>query len=115
MTDSDREEWGRWDDLDRTSFGCKETDGYLSVYTGTAPLPSPVLRWLAQLAGVRLWSTEPDIVRATEDAALLVAERTGKRTFSLHKPMTPANSRKSKKTHELHMKKGEVRLFTTGY
>jgi hypothetical protein len=112
ITDKNIESWGIWDDLGETALAGKEYDGYFSVYTGTAPLPIPVLSWLTKLAKVQLWSTESDIVRATQDAAMLVATTTGKRTFTLHKPMSFVNGEETKRMHELDLEKGEVRIFT---
>jgi hypothetical protein len=70
------------------------------------------LRWLANKATARLWSSEADIVRATEDAAMLVATTSGKRILALHKPMSMIGGSGARSVHELTLEKGEVRLFS---
>ncbi len=71
---------GTWSDSEEIAFASKEYDGFTSVYVGTGPMPVELLRWIAARAGVRLWSSEPDNVRATKDAAMLVATDEGERT-----------------------------------
>ncbi len=112
IADKTAEEYGVWDDMAETAFAAREYSGYHSVYTGTAPLPIPVLRWLANKAGARLWSSESDIVRATEDAAMLVATTSARRSFNLHKPMSAIGDDTARSRHVLDLKKGEVRLFS---
>ncbi|MEE4311410.1 MAG: hypothetical protein V2J62_06025 [candidate division KSB1 bacterium] len=109
--EGDAEVWGVWEDSGEPAFAGRQMNGYYSVYTGTAPLPALLLRWLAKRANVRLWSTESDIVRATEDAAMLVATTTGERTLTLHKALALVQGGDASRTHELNMERGEVRLF----
>ena len=111
VTSGDAEQFGVWDDLGETAFAGREYQGFQSVYTGAAPLPAQVLRWLAKRAEARLWSSESDIVRATQDAAMLVATSSGERTLTLHKPMALAGGGESGSTHRLNLKRGEVRVF----
>ncbi len=114
VTDRDIEQWGEWADLGKTAVAGKKYDGYYSLYSGTAPLPNPVVRRLVKNADARLWSTEPDIVRATEDAVMIVATDTGKRTLTLPKKMVPVEGGTARKTFDLAMQKGEVKIFTAG-
>jgi hypothetical protein len=111
VRDRDVEILGRWADNALPAFVRKQIDGYTSVYVGTAPLPVPVLRWLCRQAGAKLWSTEGDIVRASEDAVMLVATSGGKRRLDMHKNMLQVNGRKQGRTLELDMKRGEVGVF----
>ncbi len=104
---------GVWEDLQETAFALKDYDGYQSVYSGTAPLPNPILRWLANAADVRLWSSQPDIVRATEDAVMIVATKTGKRKLTLPKAMVPVEGGKKRSVFDLEMEVGEVKIFTS--
>ncbi|MGH7456842.1 MAG: hypothetical protein ACRENG_36165, partial [bacterium] len=78
---------GYWTDCHEVAFAWKEFEGWNSVYVGSAPLPVEILRWLTKRAGAELWSTQPDIVMATQDAAVIVATSEGERTLTLPKPM----------------------------
>jgi hypothetical protein len=112
VSDEAANEWGIWDDTGATAFAGREVAGYHSVYCGTAPLPIPLVRWLAQKANVRLWSDKSDIIRATEDAAMIVATSGGHRKLTLQKPMAPVEGGNMNKRHDLNLEKGEVRIFT---
>jgi len=107
----DSKSLGLWQDMDEVAFAMKEHEGYKSVYVGSAPLPSLILRWLAEQAEVSLWSSEPDIVRATEDAAMIVATEEGARKLTLHKLMADVNGGMAQREHLLNMDFGEVKLF----
>jgi hypothetical protein len=102
---------GVWTDCGRKACGIKAMDGWRSVYMGTAPLPIEVLRWLAGLAGARLWSTKADIVLAAQDAALFVAGTEGKRTVTLHKPLAPWGEGEPRGSVTLDTAEGDVTLF----
>ncbi len=102
---------GTWSDNDEIAFASREYNGFTSVYAGTGPLPVEVLRWLAGRAGVRLWSSKPDNVRATRDAAMLVASDEGERVLRLPRAMAPAQGGVAATEHRLSMEFGEVRLF----
>ncbi len=104
---------GEWSDLKEPAMARIERDGWTSIYMGTAPLPVPVLRWLARQADVPLWSSKGDIVRAIRDATLLVATTDGERTLSLPKPLKSHDTGIVSDTHQLNLEQGEVRLFTT--
>ncbi len=102
---------GTWSDSQEIAFASKDYDGFTSIYAGTGPMPVEVLRWIAERAGVRLWSTKPDNVRATKDAAMLVATDEGERVFRLPHPMAPAEGGAAAIEHRLSMQFGEVKLF----
>jgi hypothetical protein len=89
----------------------KRHDGYTSIYVGSAPLPQRLLRWLAGQAGVDLWSSQPDIVWATRDAAAIVATSDGRRTLTLPKPMAPVDGGPAQRKHQLDLETGEVKIF----
>ena len=111
VTDPDAEVFGRWADNDQPAFAIKEHQGWTSVYTGTAPLPVDILRWMADRAKVRLWSDQADIVYATEDAAMIVATRAGERTLFLPKAMAEIEGGPAARTHKLDLDFGEVKIF----
>ncbi len=111
VVDANSENLGLWQDVDEVAFAMKEHEGYRSVYVGSAPLPAPILRWLAEQAEVPLWSSEPDIVRATQDAAMLVATEKGERKVTLHKPMRALDDNTLAREHVLNMDFGEVKIF----
>ncbi len=102
---------GWWSDTEEVAFAWKAHDGWNSVYVGSAPLPQRILRWLARQAGAGLWSTSPDIVIGTKEAALLVATSSGKRTVRLPTPMAPWGEGPSEPLHELDLAFGDVILF----
>ena len=102
---------GSWSDSEEIAFASKEHDGFTSVYVGTGPMPVEVLRWIAARAGVKLWSSKPDNVRATTDAAMLCATDDGERVLRLPHPMVPVEGGAAAAEHRLSMQFGEVRLF----
>ena len=102
---------GRWTDNGEIAFASKEHDGFTSFYAGTGPLPVEVLRWISTRAGVKMWSSKPDNVRATKGAAMVVASENGERTICFPSPMAPVEGGSAKKEHRLTMQFGEVRLF----
>lgn len=112
VADDGAEPLGVWMDRDEGAFVRTERDGWTSVYVGTAPLPVALLRWLAREAEVSLWSSTPDVVYGTEDAAMVVATEAGPRTLDFHEPMTPVGSSLAQESHRVTMGVGEVRLFT---
>ncbi|MEX2116925.1 MAG: hypothetical protein WEB37_08555 [Bacteroidota bacterium] len=103
--------FGYWEDNNEIAFASTKHEGYTSVYAGSAPMPMNVLRWLAIKAGVSLWSSEPDVVRATKDAAMIVASKSGKRTLSFPRPLALVEGGPAKRKHDLEMEFGEVRIF----
>ena len=111
VRDSGVEILGEWSDGIGVAFARKTYEGYTSIYAGSAPLPTPILRNLARQAGVRLWSSSMDIVRATHDAAMIVATESGKRTFTLPRPMAPLDGGTASARHELDMQTGDVMIF----
>ncbi len=102
---------GTWSDSQEIAFASKEYDGFTSIYVGTGPMPVELLRWIAGRAGVKLWSSKPDNVRATKDAAMLVATDEGERVFRLPHPMASVEGGAAAIEHRLSMQFGEVRLF----
>ena len=112
VADGNAKPLGFWADRDDVAFAWKERDGWNSVYVGTAPLPVEILRWLAQKSGAKLWSTKSDIVRATEDVAMIIATENGERSFRLPKQLKNVETGISSKEHRLDMELGEVKIFT---
>jgi beta-galactosidase len=112
VTNQDAMALGYWTDCHEVAFAWKEVEGWNSVYVGAAPLPVEILRWLAKRARAELWSTQPDIVMATQDAAMLVATSKGGRTFTLPKPMTALEGDEMRQVYDLNMEMGEVEIFT---
>jgi hypothetical protein len=102
---------GRWAGRDEVAFARRRHDGFTSVYCGAAPVPAEVLRRLAADAGVRLWSSKPDVVRATHDAAMLVASDAGERTLTFPAPHAPMDGGDAAPEHRLTLDRGEVRVF----
>jgi hypothetical protein len=112
VLDSDVEVLGRWEDTGGAAFVRKRMNGWTSVYAGTAPLPVNILRWLADGAGVPLWSSEPDIVFAGRDCAVVVATSPGERTLQFpHALAQHGNSGGMKKRHVMDMTFGQVDMF----
>jgi len=112
VVDDNSQPLGYWADGDGVAFARKEVDGWKSVYVGAAPLPVEVLRWLAKKSGAELWSTRPDIVRAAEDVAMLVATEPGERKLLLPRSMKQPGSKFLSKEHHLKLDSGDVRIFT---
>jgi len=102
---------GRWTDNGEIAFASKEHDGFTSFYVGTGPLPVEVLRWISIKAGVKMWSSKPDNVRASKGAAMVVASDDGERTVRLPVPMAPIEGGSAKREHRLTMKFGDVKVF----
>lgn len=102
---------GTWSDSQEIAFASTVYDGFTSIYVGTGPMPVEPLRWIAERAGVRLWSSKPDNVRATRDAAMLVAADDGERVLRLPHPMAPAEGGAAAIEHRLSMQFGAVKLF----
>jgi hypothetical protein len=114
VVDEDVEKLGRFTDGEEVAFARKEHDGYHSVYLGAAPLPVKLLRRLAKDAGVRLWSSEPDIVTATAGTTCLVATSEGEREVRFDVPQRMIfneTGTKAKKSYQLDVGFGDVRLF----
>jgi len=112
VKDQDAMALGYWTDCHEVAFAWKEVEGWNSVYAGSAPLPVEILRWLAKRAGAELWSNQPDIVMATQDAAMIVATSEGARTFTLPKPMASLDGDEMRQVYDLKMEMGEVRIFS---
>jgi hypothetical protein len=102
---------GTWKDNTEVAFASREYDGFTSVYVGTGPVPVEILRWIAGRAGVMLWSSKPDNVRATRDAAMLVASDDGERVFRIPHALAPVEGGVAATEHRLSMEFGAVRLF----
>lgn len=105
---------GLWADRDEVAMGLREIDGWTSVYAGSGPLPAELLRRLAESAGARLWSSRPDVVRATKDAAMIIATSPGERTLRLAEPLAPAFGGAASVEHRLAMDFGDVLAFFRG-
>jgi hypothetical protein len=114
VTSRDCEVLGRWADNGEPAFARKRVDGWTSVYVGAAPVPVEILRALSFAADVRLWSSQPDIVRATEDAVMLVATSPGERVLTLARPMQDAGGGPVAIAHSISADMGDVRVFVSG-
>ncbi len=112
VDDPDARTLGYWTDHKGVAFAMKEHDGWQSVYVGAAPVPVEILRWLAQKAGVKLWSDRPDVVYGTRDTAMIVATESGSRTFSLPGEMVSMDGKHRGKDIHLNLDFGEVRVFS---
>ncbi|MCX6144968.1 MAG: hypothetical protein NTZ35_17320 [Ignavibacteriales bacterium] len=102
---------GQWTDNGEIAFASKEHDGFTSFYAGTGPLPVEVIRWISTKAGVKMWSSKSDNVRASKGAAMVVASDDGERTVRFPVPMAPIEGGNAKREHRLTMEFGEVRVF----
>jgi len=102
---------GKWTDSDEIAFAGREHNGFTSYYVGAGPVPVEVLRWVAEKAGVRMWSTKADNVRASKGAAMIVASDTGERIVKFPQPMMPVGGGVARREHRLSMEFGEVKLF----
>ena len=109
--DSSAQILGKWTDSDEVAFARTMHNGFESVYVGSGPLPVEILRWLAVSAGAKLWSSQPDAVRATRDAVAILASSDGERTLRLPAALAPAEGGAAKKEHQLDMKFGDVKVF----
>jgi hypothetical protein len=114
VLDADCTVFGEWSDSSGTAFARKEMDGWTSVYTGTAPLPAEWLRKLASDAGVRLWSSRPDIVNAARDTAMVAACSDGERVITFPKEMVPEDGGRASREFRLRMSFGDTGLFIAG-
>ena len=70
-----------------------------------------VVRWIAEKAGVKMWSSKTDNVRATKGAAMVVATEKGERVLHFPVPMAPIDGGEAKKEHRVFMDFGDVRVF----
>ncbi|MBN1543531.1 hypothetical protein JW992_15425 [candidate division KSB1 bacterium] len=102
---------GVWHDSGEPAFAEKSVEGYRSVYLGSAPAPTAVLRRLAQNAGARLWSSEPDLVMACRDIAAVVATTPGQRTLALPEPLHHVRSAVTDRGFTYNAEYGQVDLF----
>lgn len=102
---------GRWVDNQELAFASKKHEGFTSVYVGSGPVPVEILRWLATGAGVQLWSTKPDCVRATRDAAAIIASSDGERILTLPSPLASSEGGVDSHVHQLDMKFGDIKVF----
>ncbi len=113
VKDEEAEALGVWQDgKTNVALATKEQDGWTSVYCGAAPLPVNLLRYLARSAGARLWSSEPDIIAASQDAVTLVATTPGTRTFIPHKALKLDGSSEPLREHTIDCAYGDVSVFT---
>jgi hypothetical protein len=102
---------GSWADTGSGAFARKSSDGFTSVFVGTAPVPVHTLRRLCVDAGVRLWSSQPDIVLASKDWGMLVSTSEGERRLRLHRSLSSLDDEASGSEFLLDLHEGEVRLF----
>lgn len=112
VTDDDVTVLGHWQDTGQVAFASRATEGYTSIYVGTAPLPPVILRRLAEDAGVTLWSDHEDIIVATAGTVMGVATSHGPRSWRLPRPMTRAGTQTTASHFHLDLAEGDVELFT---
>jgi len=98
-------------DVGKAAFASREHNGFTSYYVGTDAVPVEVLRWIATKAGVRMWSSKPDNVRASKEAAMVVASDSGERVVRFPQALAAVEGGASKTEHRLTMEFGEVRVF----
>ena len=109
--DDEAEILGVWQDSRNPAFARKSVDGFTSIYLGTAPLPAEWLRYFAGLAGVTLWSDQPDIVSGCRSAAMVVATSDGPRTVRFPGIFQDTEGGPADDEHQLNLKFGDTRLF----
>lgn len=104
---------GTWSDSKEVAFASREYNGFTSVYVGTGPVPVEVLRWIATRAGVKMWSSKTDNVRASKGAAMVVATDQGERVIRFPRPMRAVEGGATGTEHRVMMEFGEVRVFVS--
>ncbi len=67
----------------KPGFAVKEMGGWKSIYSAAPNLPAPVLRGIADYAGVHLYSREGDVLYAIDELLAVHTVKGGSRTFSL--------------------------------
>jgi hypothetical protein len=104
---------GTWSDSGLPAFTSRQDeDGWTSIYCGTAPLPSSVMRDLVERSSARLWSTTSDIIVATHDTAMVVATEPGERTITFPLPVKMlGNTELHSDKHTVNLSYGDVLLF----
>jgi hypothetical protein len=115
VTDEDAEVLGNWSDGGGTAFAKKETNGFTSIYSGTAPVPPGILRKLSESAGVAMVSSRQDAVFGTDASVCVIAAESGERKVSLPVPMRDAFDEEDevKDKHKINLRLGEVKLYVT--
>jgi len=112
VDDREAEILGVWADNRLPAFARKKLKGWTSVYVGTAPLPTELLRMLARYAGVNLWTDRPSVVYAAKDCAAVIVSEAGKLRISFPRPLRLWQSRLSlSREFLLDCKQGEVLVF----
>ncbi len=112
VTAGAEEALGHWaDNSTDLAFAARDYDGFRSMYVGSAPLPAELLRVLARRSGVTLWSSRPDIVYASRDAAMIVATSAGERQLRVPEPLAPVDGRGSRTEFQLELEEGDVEVF----
>ncbi len=71
----------------KPGFAIKELDGWNSIYLATPDVPAPVLRGIAQYAGVHIYSEAGDVLHATPDLLGIHTVSGGAREFKLPHPV----------------------------
>lgn len=104
---------GNWSDRSGPAFAIKKMNGWTSVYTGAAPLPVGVLRYLARISGCTLWSSKADIVFGGRECVQLIASSSGHREICLPRRLVRKGGTGAPAfRHRLKLRFGEVALFT---
>ncbi|MFP4384347.1 MAG: hypothetical protein ACLFST_09830 [Spirochaetia bacterium] len=102
---------GVWEDGGGAGLVRKEAGGYISVYSGAAPLPPELLRRLGEEAGVTMISSRTDPVFGTNRRISVIASCDGERELTLPVPMREAGGDKDLliQKRKIHMSFGDVR------
>jgi len=111
VVDDRAEILGTWSGTRDPAFARTSSNGMTSVFVGCAPIPIETVRRLCLDAGVRLWSTRPDVVVASRDWAMVVATSEGDRTVQLHRPLRSLDDGSVVAEFGMYARRGEVRLF----
>ena len=119
----------------RLALARRAMDGWTSVYAGTPPLPTDLLRRLAAEAGAAPWTDRPAVVNASRAGAMVVctdpgpdqaygapgagagpptppATRPGPLTVTFPFPLRDETGGPPRAVHALDLAFGDVRLFT---
>jgi len=95
----------------------KKTRQFNSIYIGTLIAPTELLRNIARKAGVHIYSDKNDVVEADEEFLSITARDEGEREVHLRRKATVQDALtgevigKNIDSFNIHMRKGETRLF----
>ncbi len=118
---------GYWAGSEQIAFARRAMDGWTSIYAGTAPLPTSVLRRLATDAGAAPWTNRAAVVTASRAGAMVVGQdgppvvgvgssapvggAFGPLTVTFPFALRDETGGPPRTTHTLDLRFGDVRLF----